>query len=137
MIVSILRKEVIEHREYQGAEFIHCFELKEGVKRIEDFAFHRCIDLIKVKLPNSLEHIGRFAFRDCPLLDSIILPDNITYIGEYAFSSLTNKDLTLYIHENSPLHLLLEVKSESLPGLVDDNVRIKIIKKSEETDEYT
>ena len=79
----------------------HCFkyaplikiQLPEGIEHIGDAAFAHC-DLLKViVIPNSVTTIGESAFQECSSLTSITLPNSVTTIGESAFqecSSLTS-----------------------------------------------
>ena len=63
------------------------------VTTIGDFAFHYCISLTTISIPDSVISIGYRAFYNCTNLTSIIIPDSVTSIGDDAFalcSGLTN-----------------------------------------------
>lgn len=47
--------------------------------------FLNCINLISVKLPNSVTEIGNGAFKECKNLQSIDIHDTVTTIGDKAF----------------------------------------------------
>ena len=75
----------------------HCFEyaplikiqLPEGIEHIGDEAFANC-DLLKViVIPNSVTTIGESAFQECSSLTSISLPNSVTTIGEGVFWDCT------------------------------------------------
>ena len=60
---------------------------------INHLAFHRCLSLIQVVIPDSVISIGDNVFRDCYFLTHIVIPDSVTSIGIYAFywcTSLTH-----------------------------------------------
>lgn len=82
-----------------------------GVKRIGQYAFQSCTNLVKVALPDSLSELGNGVFYDCGFtefkiphgltviptrcfqqcknLKSITVPDTVTEIGDYAFCYCT------------------------------------------------
>ena len=60
------------------------YVIPEGVIRVESNAFADCIDLISIKLPESLQSIGVRGFKDCPL-KQIHIPANVTSIEQFAF----------------------------------------------------
>lgn len=59
--------------------------IADGVERIGDYAFEKCIYLYTVEFPDSVTSIGDYAFSDCSFLDKVKLPDGLTEIGERAF----------------------------------------------------
>ena len=66
----------------------------EGLTKIGDYAFYRCLDLVSVELPDSITTIGSYAFYQSGL-DNIKFSIGLKYIRSYAFSQtgLTNVDL--------------------------------------------
>jgi riboflavin synthase alpha subunit len=60
--------------------------IEEGIKSIEQEAFHWCGQLTKITLPSSLEEIKVNAFTECGNLTSIEIPANVSLIREKAFS---------------------------------------------------
>ena len=62
---------------------------KKGVKKIGDYAFANCKNLIEVQFGN-VEYIGDYAFEGCTQLKDVILPDSINTIGQYAFLNCDN-----------------------------------------------
>ena len=60
---------------------------------IGEYAFHHCVSLTSITIPNSITIIGVFAFQNCSSLTSIAIPNSVTSIGYSAFencSSLTS-----------------------------------------------
>lgn len=64
---------------------IKSVEICEGVTRIEEDAFRRCLELTEVKLPNSIEEIGNGAFMACMKLETVKIPDKAIDIEKMAF----------------------------------------------------
>ena len=58
---------------------------EEGIKVIGKRSFANCHNLIKIKLPNSLEEIGENAFEECLNLRRIEIPSNVKKIGDGCF----------------------------------------------------
>jgi hypothetical protein len=72
-------------------------EIPEGVTKISDMVFQKCLAIESVVLPTTLNYIGKYAFR-ASSLKSISLGENINYIGDCAFaqcSSLTDVEINL------------------------------------------
>ena len=70
--------------------------LPKSLKKIGDYAFYNCYNLVSVNIPDSVTSIGKDAFYYCKALTSITLPNSVTSIGEYAFygcDSLTSVTL--------------------------------------------
>lgn len=61
------------------------FKLKEQVKIISDYAFHRLNNLACVILPESVTKVNDFVFINCSNLERIYLPDSISSIGSACF----------------------------------------------------
>jgi len=57
----------------------------DGLQKIEDWVFHNCASLERVKLPSTLVEIGRGAFNVCDNLREVTLNDGLQKIGDYAF----------------------------------------------------
>ena len=72
---------------FSGCGFTY-LEIGYRVKKISDYAFSSCTNLITVKFENGskLTSIGNYAFQHCINLWSISIPDKVTSIGEYAFA---------------------------------------------------
>lgn len=62
------------------------YNIKEGVRIINNGAFLDCYKLRKLDIPSSVNFIGANAFRGCYLPDSIKLPNSLVYIGDQAFA---------------------------------------------------
>ncbi len=58
-----------------------------SVTSIGDGAFHSCIGLTDIIIPDSVTNIGDGAFVGCSGLTDIIIPDSVTGIGDGAFHS--------------------------------------------------
>ena len=68
-------------------------DMLNGFTRIGEHAFHKCVGLTSVTIPNSVTSIGYCAFIDCVGLTSLTIPNSVTSIENYAFydcSSLTS-----------------------------------------------
>lgn len=57
----------------------------KGVTIIGDRAFHGCISLTSIVIPDNVTAIGDEAFSHCSNLKSIMIPDSVTAIGDEAF----------------------------------------------------
>ena len=62
----------------------------DGVTYIDHHAFHGCIYITEIVLPNSLCGIGDCAFEDCISLERINIPEKVTYLGWYLFEGCKN-----------------------------------------------
>ena len=61
------------------------YAIKDGTKRIADYAFYDCESLTGITIPDSVTSIGVYAFYDCENLTSVTIPDSVTSIGDNAF----------------------------------------------------
>ena len=68
---------------------------REGVTAIPAEAFANTLDLISVKLPETLETIGEQAFLNCRSLTGVVFPDSIKEIGRGAFDNTGLKEAIL------------------------------------------
>ncbi len=69
------------------------YTIKEGTKRISNYAFFNCDSLTSITIPDSVTTIGSYAFAYCDSLTSVTIGNNVTIIGDSAFDncvSLTN-----------------------------------------------
>ena len=66
-------------------------------------AFHDCVDLISVIIPNSVTSINSYAFTNCKGLSQISIPNSVTNIGYASFSGCTG--LNSLIIPNSVLSI--------------------------------
>ena len=66
------------------------YNIKEGVRIINNDAFSDCHKLRYLKIPSSVNFIGANAFRGCYLPDSINLPNSLVYIGDQAFAFVSS-----------------------------------------------
>ena len=72
--------------------FHNCVNLKsiilpQSVTSIEEGAFNGCINLSSINIPNSLKDIGNAAFQSCISLESMTIPESVISIGLYAFQN--------------------------------------------------
>ena len=65
-------------------------DLKYGISKIKDEAYHRKYDIESVILPDSITIIGAGAFQTCKKLESIVLSKKLSSIGYDAFSGCTS-----------------------------------------------
>lgn len=68
---------------------IHKIVIKDGVTRIGNNAFVRCLNLTIVTIPNSVTSIGRCAFSNCSSLNNITIPNGVTSIEQLLFAYCT------------------------------------------------
>ena len=64
--------------------------VKGNVKKIGKYAFHLCLDLKEIELPDSLEEISQSMLDNCISLKEIKLPKNLKHIRSYAFARCTS-----------------------------------------------
>ncbi|ELP83593.1 hypothetical protein EIN_078280 [Entamoeba invadens IP1] len=62
----------------------------ESCKEICDFAFYRCLSLIKIGIPKSVTKIGVFSFRKCVTLREIEIPKSVITIEDGSFYDCKN-----------------------------------------------
>lgn len=60
--------------------------LPEGVSKLDEYTFYKCISLKRVTLPKSLRIIGQQCFDVCTALTEIVIPEGVTEIQDWAFS---------------------------------------------------
>ncbi len=58
--------------------------LPSTIRRICDYAFFGCVELLRVNLPEGLSYIGAYAFFKCTSLAEISLPSTLKAVGEYS-----------------------------------------------------
>ena len=95
------------HYDYSTKSLLHVnpeiegkVKVKEGIERINSYAFSQCSSITEIELPQSITDIGDYAFSDCSSLESLILPDNIKQISYETFYrclSLKNIKLPKYL----------------------------------------
>ena len=79
--------------EYEPGEYKVYIEDFDKLKKLKDFAFYECTDLMSIIIPNSVTTIGESAFYDCNSLTSVTIPNSVTFIDGFAFdgcNSLTS-----------------------------------------------
>ena len=60
------------------------------IKRIGNYAFMDCKNLLSTSLPEGLECIGSHAFSGCSSLISTTIPNSVVSIGNYAYSNCSS-----------------------------------------------
>ena len=78
---------IIPRYAFQCRRNLEEVELPEGLIRIGDYAFHRCISLKKITIPSTVEDIGESSFDHCEKLEGIVLPEGLQRLGKWAFSN--------------------------------------------------
>lgn len=64
--------------------------IKEGTKKIVDYAFEENTSLTEVTIPKSLTTMGKNAFKDCTSLTKVTILDGVTSISVSAFQGCTS-----------------------------------------------
>ena len=81
----------IKENAFNGCSDIRfVFVIRDGLTKIEKYAFKDCSNLKLITLPNSLTEIDERAFWDCDLLRSVTLGTGLTTVGAEAFSGCRN-----------------------------------------------
>lgn len=76
---------------YPGGKQESSYQIPDGVKRINAFAFCGCYQhLTSITIPNSTTEIGSFAFFQCDALSSIVIPIGVTAIKDHSFFACTS-----------------------------------------------
>ena len=70
--------------------------IRDGTKRIADFAFSDCAGLTSVRIPDSMVSIGRYAFQGCKGLKSVSIPASVSMIAD-------QPETPVFIRERKPL----------------------------------
>ena len=64
--------------------------VKGNIKRIGKYAFHLCMYLEEIELPDTLEEISQSMLDNCISLRTLKLPKNLKHIRSYAFARCTS-----------------------------------------------
>ena len=77
---------------FKGSSILAFTELKffTGLSSIANNAFHGCISLLKITLPEQITIIGDWAFNGCSNLKKIAIPNAVTSIEKSAFSGCSS-----------------------------------------------
>ena len=73
-----------------GDKNLVAVKLPEGIKSINQYAFHDCSNLKEINLPDSISQIAPNAFNGCSSLKEIHIPKSMTYIEWSVFSSCSS-----------------------------------------------
>ena len=71
-------------------EDITSVRFKEGLQKIEDWAFYNCSSLESITLPSTVTEMGYYAFSNCTNLREVIFNDGLKKIGREAFNNCTS-----------------------------------------------
>ena len=71
----------------------------EGIRSVDEYAFHGCNRLQKIHFHHGLRSLGRYAFYHCEALRTVELPENLRIIGTRAFSGCSQLK-SLYIPDS-------------------------------------
>ena len=83
--------QIIHKEAFDDAKAVEV-TLPNGLVELEDNAFLRAHDLVKMNLPTSLKKIGNGAFQYCSSLKRIELPESLEHLGLSAFYGCNNLD---------------------------------------------
>ena len=83
--------ENLNIHQYEGANnnVLKYCQLGKNIKCIGDVAFHNCLSLTSIDIPNSVTSIGNYALSSCTSLSAIDIPVSVSSIGYGAFSFCT------------------------------------------------
>ena len=90
------------------------------VTSIGSKAFYSCIDIVSVKVPDSVKSIGDSAFLGCAKLVNLTLSDNLEFMGKEVFGLSSSIKLTEYGNacyigsKNNPYIVLVKAKDKSI-----------------------
>lgn len=62
------------------------FEFPASVRKIGDYAFHGCSELVGIEIPGHIETIGMLAFGACSKLKKVVIQSGCKHIGRAAFA---------------------------------------------------
>ena len=83
----------IENYIFWNCENLISIVIPDSVKRIGDYVFGHCKNLKSIVIPNSVKSIGDAAFTYCKNLKSIVIPDSVESIEDYVFWGCENLKL--------------------------------------------
>ena len=86
--------ETIGHNAFEDMFYTKEIILPEGIKTIENEAFHNNVALETINLPNTLETISHWGLSSTNLSE-INIPDSVTAIGTAAFTSSSLQSLNI------------------------------------------
>lgn len=94
-----------------------------GLENVPSYTFSRCINLVNIKIPESVTRIGYCAFRECSSLTNIEIPESVTHINGGAFwgcTSLTNIEIpsTVTRIENTVFCSCINLTDVGIPASV-------------------
>ncbi|MEE3447541.1 MAG: leucine-rich repeat domain-containing protein, partial [Bacteroidales bacterium] len=78
-------KDLTRLLRYPSKKETPLYNVLQGVKEIEEFAFENANDLIAVKLPSGLLTIPEYAFFNCENLQKASVPSTVRQMGEGSF----------------------------------------------------
>ena len=137
VIIVLPGVEIIPERTFNGCTNVETVIMADTIRRIEHFAFSRCMKLAFVRFSRDLIFIGVGAFCFCKLLTSIFIPESCREIGDFVFHK-TN----LMILVVPPLTELRRKVIEATPllqksiGEVNDDQVVAWVKSINDNDEY-
>ncbi len=80
----------IKNDAFHGCVGLTDLSLPDSIVFIGDAAFYSCIQLTEIVLPKGIKTIGNSTFYRCSSLTDLSLPNGVTSIGEYAFYGCWN-----------------------------------------------
>lgn len=80
----------IDHDAFHDCINLKDVSIPDSVNYIGRGAFYNCQNLRNVKIPKSVEYILSTTFTYCYSLENVIIPEGVKYIGSSAFSECSN-----------------------------------------------
>ena len=66
---------------------VSTYTIPNCVKKINDWSFYGCKNLIKLRIPNGVTSVGTSAFESCSNLIDVVISNTVVSINQFAFSS--------------------------------------------------
>ena len=97
--------------------------IPDSVTEISENAFYGCTSLRSITIPDSVTEISSETFEGCTALTSIAIPDSVTHIGEDAFSECSS--LTQVICNNPDLFTVENINNRDQIQFISTTIYFK------------
>ncbi len=90
-------EKVIERKAYLGKRRLYDIEIPGSVELVDDWAFAKCIDLRKVRMPRTL--LGKGVFEGCNALEEIVLDGEDSETLSHLLAAVAPRNDAAYLLE--------------------------------------